>query len=1057
MHISDEVISPFLRSDVLSDCELKPEARQMLHEAQKRGFITPKGISDLFPSSVIKNREKFSKSMGEVVKILHAINVKVEISVQHIHTHTHVHIHDHGTKISALTARRERKKLTDEEKAKRKLKQTPFMAPSSSPIDSSPEDEALLVDETQEPDEKSLEDLEKPVGEEKEWTEEFIFDKDDSRGLNPYYRSVKKYPLLPHSEMMEFARQVQESNDPRAYEIMVLHNLRLPMKIASRYMGRGIDYDDLVQEGNIGLMKAIERFDYKRGNHFSTYAIWWIRQKMVRAIADFGGLIRLPVHIHDSKKKIWRTSEELMEELGREPTLEEIAMKSGIALSTVESVLRHSDFHIVSLEDIVWQSSKGPGEKTLGDMTMDETTISPDLFLEIKEARAEECDTLSLLLATLRSLPIDDRARDVFKAYYSLDGTSENLTLEDIGHTHGVTRERIRQILVKVMKELQAAGIDIDNNEIEALLARKEEFDKIVGTETNLHSLERPQEKQTYQGLFRIAADFTYSMENKPLTPETLLDLLSVAYEVESHSIKTRREWKYKWVRTVLIYLLKYDHNLSKSEIQSFMGYRQVFGRQYKNTLKILKKSDAARADIEKIRSVWKTSSEIEAFTKTTLKGIDVVDATHVEGETILSAITQICGITKKALVEKGRPALTARARHILCYLLRTDAKMSLPSIGTFVGDRDHTTVISSVKVVENDPEEFEDDIQKIRAAYGKGEQVPEIENITDPVLKRITTAVLTEVSARSGFTITTLVSRGKTGVSKKEKSPTRARHIAMYLLQHDFILARTEIQPIFNLQDPSNLSRYKSEIEEKLKVDAATQKQVDDIRNTYTLTFYEYRLQDLQKRQKFLFPKQVKEAQGIIEKMRKKFLQFASLLPGTKVSSRSLEMFNLKYGLNDNSFYPQSLEKVGGQYGVTKERVRQLITPIWDKLATHPSIEFNTPMLLEEGLNEYQVWQEFLKQAPQEIRDEEVQPPKEEVSLFETVKKATSMVKSVPKDTMLCYLLIIDLKLKASEIAQRLGKKESEVYKTVLEMTSLMRDRLEVRKEVASIRELYF
>jgi len=257
--------------------------------------------------------------------------------------------------------------------------------------------------------------------------------------IKMYLRSIGKIPLLTPSQERELARRAQMGNR-RAKEKLIESNLRLVVSIAKRYMGRGLQFSDLIQEGNIGLLKAVEKFDWKRGYKFSTYATWWIRQAITRAIADQARTIRIPVHMVETINKLNRTMRDYYQKHGEQPTVEELAKLMDKPEDKIEEIMQAAR-ETVSLETPVGEDE----DSTIGDFVADDSISSPK-----KEAmRMLIREEVEKVLRTL-----NPREAMVLKMRYGLlDGKSK--TLEEVGQYFNVTRERIRQIEVKALRKLR--------------------------------------------------------------------------------------------------------------------------------------------------------------------------------------------------------------------------------------------------------------------------------------------------------------------------------------------------------------------------------------------------------------------------------------------------------------------------------------------------------------------------------------------------------------------------------------------------------------------------
>lgn len=254
-----------------------------------------------------------------------------------------------------------------------------------------------------------------------------------------YLKEIGKIPLLKPHEEVEFARLMSEG-DERSKQKLVEANLRLVVSIAKRYVGRGMLFLDLIQEGNLGLIKAVEKFDYKKGYKFSTYATWWIRQAITRAIADQARTIRIPVHMVETINKLIRVSRQLLQELGRDPKPEEIAKVMNMSEDKVREIMKIAQ-DPVSLETPIGEEE----DSHLGDFIPDEDAPAPAeaaAYSLLKEQIEEVLNTLN------------DREQKVLKLRFGLeDGRAR--TLEEVGKEFDVTRERIRQIEAKALRKLR--------------------------------------------------------------------------------------------------------------------------------------------------------------------------------------------------------------------------------------------------------------------------------------------------------------------------------------------------------------------------------------------------------------------------------------------------------------------------------------------------------------------------------------------------------------------------------------------------------------------------
>ncbi len=255
-----------------------------------------------------------------------------------------------------------------------------------------------------------------------------------------YLKEIGRVELLNHEQEIELAKRILEGDEAAKKELAAA-NLRLVVSIAKRYVGRGMLFLDLIQEGNMGLIKAVEKFDYTKGFKFSTYATWWIRQAITRAIADQARTIRIPVHMVETINKLTRIQRQLVQELGREPSAEEIAEKmDGMTPEKVREIQK------ISLEPVSLETPIGEEDDShLGDFIEDEGAMSPDDYAANELLKDELNDVL---------LELTDREEKVLRLRFGLDD-GRTRTLEEVGKEFNVTRERIRQIEAKALRKLK--------------------------------------------------------------------------------------------------------------------------------------------------------------------------------------------------------------------------------------------------------------------------------------------------------------------------------------------------------------------------------------------------------------------------------------------------------------------------------------------------------------------------------------------------------------------------------------------------------------------------
>lgn len=263
---------------------------------------------------------------------------------------------------------------------------------------------------------------------------------DDS--VRIYLQQIGKIPLLSSEEEYDLAKKIYEEKDEFSKNLLVNANLRLVVSIAKKYIGRGLSFLDLIQEGNMGLMKAAGRFDYTKGYKFSTYATWWIQQSITRAIADKARIIRLPIHMIESLGKIRRATIDLTTELGHAPTKQEIAYRLGVPVSKLTAIVKSAQ-STISMET---PANSSEDSSKIADFIVDEDSIAP----ENRVSQENLFDDIRKMLNQL-----SPKERDVLILRYGLDNNGAKKTLDEIGSQYGVSRERIRQIENRAISKLK--------------------------------------------------------------------------------------------------------------------------------------------------------------------------------------------------------------------------------------------------------------------------------------------------------------------------------------------------------------------------------------------------------------------------------------------------------------------------------------------------------------------------------------------------------------------------------------------------------------------------
>lgn len=288
----------------------------------------------------------------------------------------------------------------------------------------------------------NLDDDEENISIEEPKTQESLNSVNSDDSVRIYLQQIGKIPLLSAEEEFAVAKQIYETQSEVARKVLINANLRLVVSIAKKYIGRGLSFLDLIQEGNMGLIKATEKFDYTKGYKFSTYATWWIQQSITRAIADKARIIRLPIHLIESINKIKKATIDLTTELGRIPVKQEIADKLGISVSKLTSIIKSTQ-STISIDTPTGQ--KEDANKII-DYIVDESTLAPESLV----SQESLLDDIKGMLEQL-----SPKERDVLILRFGLNNDGNKKTLDEIGTIYGVSRERIRQIENRAISKLK--------------------------------------------------------------------------------------------------------------------------------------------------------------------------------------------------------------------------------------------------------------------------------------------------------------------------------------------------------------------------------------------------------------------------------------------------------------------------------------------------------------------------------------------------------------------------------------------------------------------------
>ncbi|MDD5226229.1 MAG: sigma-70 family RNA polymerase sigma factor [Candidatus Omnitrophica bacterium] len=531
----------------------------------------------------------------------------------------------------------------------------------------------------------------------------------DSKGdpLALYHRELTHWPVLKPGEELKLAKMVTEGN-LNARNRMIQHNLRLVLSVAKRYCWcEGMEYADLVQEGNIGLMIAVEKFDYTKGFKFSTYATWWIRQHIARAILDKGQTIRVPVHLCELRNKVLRVAEELAVSLGIIPEPEDIAAQLDVPVSKVKNALHAAGLiNTISL-DASYYTDNVPdhNEGVLGDVTADHGDVSACMMVEAKEELEAALDNIHELLYVLDRLGgVSERNREIFRKFYGLDGSLSRRTLDSTSQDYGITRERVRQVIGRMWKRIKIFGIDMDHNALCEEIKQVHDLESIIGEPAQLV---QPEPDPVFKPL---TLDRTSSIkEEKVVEPEpetgtdeeevnghwmpivqTVLGAVAEALGFTVQGILGRsRVQTLAAGRRLAVYLLYNDFLISNTEVA------RIFGFYDQTTIfPLLRKARIEVEGNEKLRSVVQRVRDSYTLA---LYGFDLIELKRrqkhlfskqlVEAKVIRDRLYQsICGMQTVLSVLEA----SGRNREIfnLRYGLDGSFKVcSLEEIGNLHGD----------------------------------------------------------------------------------------------------------------------------------------------------------------------------------------------------------------------------------------------------------------------------------------------------------------------------------------------------------------------------------
>ncbi len=415
----------------------REKTRAVIGKAMDSGQISTAEIASIVPANIHTRPGGMAKLMSWVTSVLNHLGIVIGISKLAVRK-----------PISPRDPKTEASFLLDSRVHPVKPAHKPASKPETRQAEDEEPDEGETEQEFEEPELDSEEELEP----------DFVHN-GSNEPLRRFFVDIKQYPLLPHATVVALAEKFVRTGDLEIRNKIVCHNLRLAANIAFRNRGRGLDVEDMVQEGALGLVIAAERYDPSLGFHFSTYATWWVRQKISRAIHDQALVIRIPVHIHEKRKKFNDAVRDLTIALRREPTIEEIAAETGESVKATKNVLASFKLDALSLETVLnpqsWSSSDA---LTLGETLSDDSSLAPDSGMDAFELFEQKVRMFKDFIKYLHMSSLPPRSIEAFLMYYGLHDRDANAehTLESVAEClDGVTRERVRQRIASVWQSLK--------------------------------------------------------------------------------------------------------------------------------------------------------------------------------------------------------------------------------------------------------------------------------------------------------------------------------------------------------------------------------------------------------------------------------------------------------------------------------------------------------------------------------------------------------------------------------------------------------------------------